>query len=81
MKLKQAIQMGIESGMEYFEVYHKLNSSSNHTISKTEVFEKFKAWENDNVLTIYFGSAYCTNDEYHKPNVCVIEIGNIDNNL
>ena len=32
MKLKQAIHMGIESGMEYYEVYHKLTSSSNHTI-------------------------------------------------
>ena len=82
MKLKQAIKMAIASGMTEFEVWHDSYKGKRYRQTIETIYDFIKDYENDNVLTINFGSDYSyinTNGErvYTQPTLCTIKIGNI----
>ena len=82
MKLKQAIEIAIASGMTEFEVWHDSYNGKRYRQTTKTIYNFIKDYENDNVLTINFGSDYSyinNNDErvYTQPTLCTIKIGNI----
>ena len=82
MKLKQAIEMAIASGMTEFEVWYDSYNGIRYRQTIETIYDFIKGYENDNVLTINFGSDYShinTNGErvYTQPTLCTIKIGNI----
>lgn len=82
MKLKQAVEIAMASGMTEFEVWHETYSGKRHRQTTETIYDFIKGYENDNVLTINFGSDYSylsTNGErvYAQPTLCTIQIGNI----
>lgn len=81
MKLGQAVEIAIAGGMTEFEIWHDSYNGKRYRQTIETIRNFIKSYENDNVLTINFGSdySYISNGErvYTQPTLCAIKIGNI----
>lgn len=86
LKLKKAIELGIESGMTEFQVVHHNYNGRVFTFPSEEAMTVFDAYLDDDVLSVNFGTAYSSLNKknervYHKPTTCYIIIKSTDETL
>lgn len=75
MTLKQAIETGIQMGMETFTVEHFSYVGKLYEQTVDTIFDFIKEYENDIVMTCYFGSYYSNSfpfRHYNRPTHCHI---------
>ena len=58
MTIKQAIDCAVASGMTTFTLQHHNYNGRAHEQSVDTIYEFIKGYEDDIVMTIYFGNAY-----------------------
>ncbi len=58
MTIKQAIDCAIVSGMTTFALRHHNYKGKVYEQSKETIYDFIKGYENDVVMTVYFGSSY-----------------------
>ena len=84
MTIKQAIDCAIASGMTTFALHHHNYKGRVYEQSKETIYDFIKGYENDVVMTIYFGSSYSVyhgRDEdytYPRQHHCEITFRGVD---
>ena len=70
--LKKTIEMAIEMGMDKFRISHFDYMGMIFEISKEEIFDFIKGYENAIPMKCYFGTVYGSFGKYVSPTLCEI---------
>jgi hypothetical protein len=63
MTIKQAVAFAIASGMTTFNIHHYAYQGKVYTQTADTIYDFIKGYEDDDVVTVYFGTAY---SQYNK---------------
>lgn len=81
MTIKQAIEIAIAAGMTTFTIHHFGYKGFTYEQNLDTIYNFIKGYENDLVVTIYFGSAYKEGGIYSRPTHCEIVFRGANENL